>query len=89
MHVDRSALCGVGQSKRQLVRIVIDPSLSLIDGQYYAILNDGLPTIIYHAQSKVSTAGQNDSITFVELKQPDYNIDALISPTKIVQDLAN
>ena len=25
----------------------------------------------------------------MEPKQPDYNIDALISPTKIVQDLAN
>jgi riboflavin biosynthesis pyrimidine reductase len=88
----------LGQGKCQPVRVVIDPSLRLInDGQEYAILNDGLPTIIYHVQqSDVSTKArqQNNSITVVELTQPDNeNIDgrgnALISPTTIVIDLAN
>ena len=88
----------LGHGKCQPVRVVIDPSLRLInDGQEHSILNDGLPTIIYHVQgSEVSTAArqQNDSITFVELIQPDNNnIDGrrntLISPTDIVQDLAN
>jgi hypothetical protein len=48
----------LGKGKRQLVRIVIDPSLSLFDGQYYAILNDGLPRLFITRKARYQLQGR-------------------------------
>ena len=80
----------LGDGKTQPVRVVIDPSLSLIGGEY-AILRDNLPTIIYHLQNGTTKATPSESLTFVEITQPDNNDGkkSLISPSNIVKDLAS
>ena len=80
----------MGDGKSQPVRVVIDPSLTLIDGEY-AILRDDLPTIIYHLQNRTTKATPSESLTFVEIIQPDNNDGkkSLISPSIILKDLAS
>jgi riboflavin-specific deaminase-like protein len=80
----------LGDGKSQPVRVVVDPSLTLIGGEY-AILRDDLPTIIYHLKNETSKAMQSDSVTLVEIIQPDNNDGkkSLISPSNIVKDLSS
>jgi riboflavin-specific deaminase-like protein len=78
----------LGDGRSQPVRVVIDPSLTLIGGEY-AILRDGVPTIIYHLQNGTTKATPSDSLTFVEIIQLENNDGKkpLISPSNIVKDL--
>jgi riboflavin-specific deaminase-like protein len=80
----------LGDGKCQPVRVVIDPALTLIGGEY-AILRDDLPAIIYHLQNGTTKATPSESLTFVEIIQPDNNDGkkSLISPSYIVKDLAS
>ena len=73
----------------QPVRVVIDPSLSLI-GKDCTLLNDGLPTIIYHLQSVTSKAiPPKDRVTLVGLAQSNFaDGRSLISPTQVVRYLS-
>lgn len=77
----------LGDGQSQPVRVVIDPSLSLLDGDY-TLLKDGLPTIIYH-QSKISKA-TSDHVTLVELGQSDFGDGSRssMSPSQVLKDLA-
>eukprot|EP00984_Skeletonema_dohrnii_P031387 scaffold23795_cov75-Skeletonema_dohrnii-CCMP3373.AAC.1 len=40
----------LGEGQEQPVRVILDPSLSLVGGEY-AIFNDGLRTIVYYSQA--------------------------------------
>jgi len=79
----------LGDGKSQPVRVVIDPSLSLIGGRDYTLFKDGLPTIIYH-QSTTSKAKGSDPVTLVGLSQSDFGDGSRssISPSQVVKDLA-
>ena len=82
----------LGEGQEQPVRVILDPSLSLIGGDY-AIFNDGLRTIIYYSQlaaaenEDVSLPSSNsDCVTFVPLA-PSLDTEAndgmlsLLSPS--------
>jgi len=75
------------EGKRQPVRVVIDPSLSVIDGDH-TLLKDGLPTIVYHSRTESSKA-PTDSVTLVRLSQSHFadGSRSLISPSQVVEDL--
>jgi len=80
----------LGDGERQPVRVVLDPSLSLIGGDY-TILKDGLPTIIYHLQTEdkdEALKAISDSVTFVGLSPSDRSDRFSISPSEVVEDLA-
>mmetsp|Transcript_8244 Transcript_8244/g.16752 ORF Transcript_8244/g.16752 Transcript_8244/m.16752 type:complete len:301 (-) Transcript_8244:117-1019(-) len=85
----------LGEGQEQPVRVILDPSLSLV-GEEYAIFNDGLKTIVYYSQSAaqdkdVSLPSSDDCVTFVPLAQSDAEKNDKIhslSPLEIVQDLA-
>ena len=72
----------------QPTRVVMDPSLSLIGGDY-TILKDGLPTIIYHLQSiEKKDTSLDESVTLVRMNPMDYENDNLdISPAEVIEDL--
>lgn len=78
----------LGDGKRQPVRVVIDPSLSLIDGNY-SLLNDGLQTIIYHLQTNSPVVSPNEHVILVGLEPSEGEFDgtSFISPTAVVKDL--
>ena len=78
----------LNEGKEQPVRVIIDPSLSLIDEEY-TIFNDELPTIVYHLQSEISKATPSESVTFVGMKQSTYadRSRSSISPSQVVTDL--
>ena len=80
----------LGDGERQPVRVVLDPSLSLIGGDY-TILKDGLPTIIYHLQTEdkdEALKAISDSVIFVGLSPSDLSDRFSISPSEVVEDLA-
>lgn len=89
----------LGDGQEQPVRVILDPSLSLMGGDF-VILKDGLQTIIYHVQNNmeesdedVTTTVIDDAVKLVGLKlvpsdlndSPTYSL----SPTEIVKDLAS
>jgi riboflavin-specific deaminase-like protein len=78
----------LSDGKRQPVRVVIDPSLSLLGGNY-TLLNDRLPTIIYHLQTKSPVAASNEHVILVGLEPLDNESDgkSFISPSAVVKDL--
>ena len=88
----------LGEGQEQPVRVILDPSLSLIGGDY-AIFNDGLRTIIYYSQlaaaenEDVSLPSSNsDCVTFVPLApsldtETNDGMLSLLSPSQIIQDL--
>lgn len=83
-----------GEENSQPVRVVIDPNLTLLGGgkddEYsYALLQDGLATIIYHStgtNEKVQTCGKNDMVTLVDVSSESGN---QISSMSIIDDLAS
>lgn len=85
------------EGQEQPVRVILDPSLSLVGGDY-AIFNDGLRTIVYYSQTAVQNDDvslpsiTNDCVTFVPLapsKDAETNGDVLsLSPLQIIQDLS-
>ncbi|KAL7546879.1 hypothetical protein ACHAWF_010201 [Thalassiosira exigua] len=81
----------LGDGQNQPVRVVLDPSLSLIGGDY-TILKDGLPTIIYHLNTpgkkeKSNATTMSDNITLIAL-DGDADGGFSLSPSDIVKDLA-
>lgn len=78
----------LGDGKSQPVRVVIDPSLSLIGGDH-TLLKDGLPTIVYHLQTDSLKAPNDVSVTLVRLSQSNFadGSRSLISPSQVVKDL--
>jgi len=79
----------LGDGKVQPVRVILDPSLSLIGGDY-AIMKDGLPTIIYHLQTEnldETLKGTSDAVTFVGLSPSDLDNRSSICPLEVVKDL--
>lgn len=86
----------LGDGKVQPVRVIIDPSLSLIRGDF-VILKDGLPTIIYHSQTgsiekKVkTTSGFVTLVGLGPLPEDDAGDGgkSSISPVEVVKDLAD
>ena len=94
----------LGYGKDQPVRVVIDPSLTLLgDGgdERYAILNDGLSTIVYHrrrtagGESRETKSPRSDRVTLVEIMRRDDNDNDIearssyISPSDILDDLSS
>lgn len=85
----------LGEGQEQPVRVILDPSLSLIGGDQrdYAIFNDGLRTIVYYSQTAVQNkdvslpSTSDDCVTFVPLAQQSDEILSL-SPLQIIQDLS-
>ena len=84
----------------QPVRVVVDPRLKILqEKKKYTLLNDGLPTIIYHAVSNSGIAVESsytcsDAVTLVEMKQQlvSGSVDSseqqyALSPTDIINDL--
>lgn len=87
----------LGEGKNQPVRVVLDPSLSLVGGDY-TLLKDGLPTIIYYLQTEdtdetLKATTKSDSVTLVRLRPSDVADDdggrSSISPSEVVRDLAD
>ena len=87
----------LGEGQEQPFRVILDPSLNLVGGDY-AIFNDGLRTIVYYSQSAIQKKDVSlpsiDSVTFVPLSEPETeaenNSAALsLSPSQIIQDLAS
>lgn len=82
----------LGEGKYQPVRAVIDPSLRIIGGNY-TLLNDGLPTIIYHLQTNTPVKSPNECVILVGLELSDDESErdgkSFISPTEVVNDLNN
>ena len=78
----------LSDGKRQPVRVVIDPSLSLLGGNY-TILNDRLPTIVYHLQTKSVVTASNDHVILVGIEPSDNECagKSFISPSAVVKDL--
>lgn len=72
----------------QPVRVVIDPSLSLIGGDY-TLFKDGLPVIIYHQLKTSPEAKGDDDVTLVEMSQSDFGDGSRssISPSQVLKDL--
>lgn len=88
----------LGEGQEQPVRVILDPSLSLVGGDY-AIFNDGLRTIVYYSQTTVQnddvslpSRSSDDCVTFVPLapsEDAEKNNDILsLSPLQIIQDLS-
>eukprot|EP00986_Skeletonema_menzelii_P003445 scaffold1049_cov152-Skeletonema_menzelii.AAC.16 len=86
----------LGEGQEQPVRVVLDPSLSLVGGDY-AIFNDGLRTIIYYSKTAVQNnyvslpSSSDDCVTFVQLTQSDTedsNDMLSLSPSQVIQDLS-
>jgi len=88
----------LGEGQEQPVRVILDPSLSLVGGDY-AIFNDGLRTIIYYsiaAQNQdvsfPSIPSSSECVTFVPLTPliDAKNNDKILSlsPSQIIQDLS-
>jgi riboflavin-specific deaminase-like protein len=86
----------LGEGQEQPVRVILDPSLSLVGGDY-AIFKDGLRTIIYYSQTAaqikdVSLPSSSDCVTFVPLAPllDAENNDKILSlsPSQIIQDLS-
>lgn len=78
----------LAEGKGQPVRVILDPALRLLEGDF-AILTDGLPTIIYHVQGASTPATVNarsDSVTLVGL--PPAGAGLSLSPSDVVLDLA-
>ena len=89
----------MAEGQEQPVRVILDPSLSLVGGNY-AIFNDGLRTIVYYSQSAVQNNDvslpprNDDCVTFVPLapskdaeeKNDDDRLS--LSPLQIIQDLS-
>ncbi|KAL3817047.1 hypothetical protein ACHAXA_002959 [Cyclostephanos tholiformis] len=84
--VRRGVDLGGPDGRRQPVRVVIDPSLTLMDddggggGGGYAVLNDGFSTIVYHrgttiARSRAAATTPREHVTLVELIRPHDDID--------------
>ena len=77
--------------KVQPARVVVDPSLRITTDKEkdYTLLNDELPTIVYHLQSENSKATASEHITLVGMKQSSYadGSRSSISPTQIITDL--
>lgn len=76
--------------KGQPFRVVVDPSLRITTGgKDYTLLNDKLPTIVYHLQSENSKATPNEHVTLVGMKQSSYadGSRSSISPTQVITDL--
>ncbi|KAL7543740.1 hypothetical protein ACHAXR_013052 [Thalassiosira sp. AJA248-18] len=83
----------LGEGKVQPTRVILDPSLSLVGGDY-TILKDGLPTIIYHLQTEDMNENErlnaaNDSVTIVGLSPSNQAGRFSIPPSGVVQDLAD
>ena len=78
----------LGDGKNQPVRVVVDPTLSISGGEY-TLLNDELPTIVYHLDYERSKASPSDYVTFVGLKPSTYadGSRSSISPSQIIKDL--
>ncbi|KAL7509977.1 hypothetical protein ACHAXN_009294 [Cyclotella atomus] len=73
----------------QPVRVVLDPMLKLLNGdKQYAVLKDGLRTIIYHSVAGFEEVATSDDVTLVELA-PDSKQQCGLSLTDIVQDLSS
>lgn len=84
----------LGEGQEQPVRVVLDPSLSLVGGDY-AIFNDGLRTIVYYSQTAVQnndvavpSRSDDDCVTFVPLTPSDTEENDTLSPLQIIQDLS-
>lgn len=83
-------------SGEQPIRVVLDPGLKLLDGDRdYAILKDGIGTIIYHSfENDVRADSLSDAVTLVKLEQHNVsdNLDnkqeSTISPAEIIQNLS-
>lgn len=86
----------LGEGEEQPVRVVLDPSLSLL-GRNYTIFSDGYPTVVYHLQSgreEEISREERDFVTFVEMpNQISMSTDNdkeqfTLSPQGIIDDLA-
>jgi riboflavin biosynthesis pyrimidine reductase len=78
----------LGDGKLQPVRVVIDPTLSLIGGNY-SLLKDGFPTIIYHLQTKSLIEAPNENVILVGLEpsNDECGCKSFISPATVVKDM--
>ncbi len=82
--------------QEQPVRVILDPSLSLVGESNYAIFNDGLRTIVYCSQSAYAnheslSSSSSEEVTFVPMPSSiDSERDGKLSlsPSQIIQDLA-
>lgn len=82
----------LGEGGRQPVRVVLDPSSRLGCGKH-TLLNDGLPTIVYHlhdADADGIAKAACDSVAYVGLRPSDRGSDGSSSlcPLEVVKDLA-
>ncbi|KAL9191495.1 hypothetical protein ACHAXT_001201 [Thalassiosira profunda] len=86
----------LGEGESQPVRVVLDPSLSILDGDY-TLLKDGLPTIIYYLQYKgtdeKANAVSSDAVSLVGLSPSSENAADCgrwtLSPSEVIKDLAD
>lgn len=84
----------LGEGQEQPVRVILDPSLSLVGGDF-AIFNDGLRTLVYHSQSAninhKALSSSSESVSFVPMSPLIQEKDGMLSlsPLQIVQDLAS
>ena len=84
------------EGQEQPVRVVLDPSLSLVGDNNYAIFHDGLQTIVYCSQSAYANnesllSSSSEEVTFVAMASSidsDKNGKLSLSPSQIIQDLA-
>ena len=74
-----------GQS--QPVRVVLDPTLSLLDGREFTLLKDGLSTIIYHSSNEDGRhTTTSPDVVLVEMTTGAGG-NRCISPTEVLRDL--
>ena len=69
-----------GQS--QPIRVVLDPTLRILDGREFTLLKDGLSTIIYHS-SKSNEATASPDVDLVEMASGSN----CLSPIEVLRDL--
>ena len=84
------------EGQEQPVRVILDPSLSLVGESNYAIFNDGLRTIVYCSQYAYDNyesllSSSSEEVMFVPMPSSiDSERDGKLSmsPSQIIQDLA-
>lgn len=85
------------EGQEQPVRVILEPSLSLVGYSNYAIFNDGLRTIVYCSQSayanheSLSSSSSSGEVTFVPMPpsiDSERDEKLSLSPSQVIQDLA-